>query len=420
MRTKTKVIIDESAGRLLVALLNLVARILGRILRIDHSLDMIPERIVVCKFLGMGSLIQSTPLLQTLRKSFPSADIIFITSLSNLELLQRVRAVDETWTINDKNFVTVLGSTWTVLLKLWKKKPDLYIDLETYSYYSTVLATISKSRNRLGFYRVERNIRMGVYTHMMFFNSRAPIAESYLQMARLAGCREIVTELYPFTTDTGEESQAAGILRQLFGGDFPYIVINPNASDLRVERRWPADNFIQAISRLSSAFPGYRFVLSGSVRERDYVQKLHKRLDPASENVTADASGKFSLGQLFAVIKNASLLITNDTGPMHISFALRKNTLCLFGPASPVQYGKNPFAHGLYKNLYCSPCVHDFLTPPCLGNNQCMKLITVGEVVALASGLLTPGNTGQIPVMTEDIQFTYGQDQKTLGIVLRK
>lgn len=420
MKTKSKVVLDEWIGRIVVYGLNFFARILGKILHIDHSFIKIPERVVVCKFLGMGSIIQATPLIQTIRQSFPRAQIYFVTSKANEALLKKTLAVNDVWCVDDKNISSVLSSTWKLLRQLWKKKIDLYIDLETYSYFSTAVATMSMSRNRLGFYRAERNIRMGVYTHMMFFNPRAPIAESYLQMARLIGCREIEKNLFPYRVTEEEKVSCLNILAEINNeSSARYIVINPNASDLRVERRWPLENYASLISRLSLEFPKLNFYLIGSKNEFEWVQKLHDLISETEKKKVFNTAGRFSLGELFALISGASLTITNDTGPMHISFALKKPTVCLFGPASPSQYGQNPYAFGLYKNIYCSPCVHEFLTPPCKGDNQCMKLITVEEVENITKRLLHDEfiSPPEYPAFPQ--QFAASNGLTTLGLVDR-
>jgi ADP-heptose:LPS heptosyltransferase len=393
---------------------------LGKILSIDHSFNQIPERIVVCKFLGMGSIIQATPLLQTLRLSFPRAQIFFVTSKANKELLEKTLCVNDVWCVDDKNIRSVLSSSWKLLRKLWKKKADLYIDLETYSYYSTAIATLSLSRNRLGFYRAERNIRMGVYTHMMFFNPRSPIAESYLQMARLVGCLEIEKSLYPYKVSAEEQESCLRVLKKLNPeSSSPYIVINPNASDLRVERRWPLENYALLISRLSLEFPNLNFYLIGSKSEFDWVEELYQKLNVREQQRVFNTAGKFSLSELFALISGGSLTITNDTGPMHISFSLKKPTVCLFGPASPSQYGQNPCAFGLYKNIYCSPCVHEFLTPPCKGDNQCMKLITVEEVEIICKHLLREEYLAPPDHSAFPQQFAISNGLLTLGLIDR-
>jgi ADP-heptose:LPS heptosyltransferase len=419
MKTRTKVILDEFFGKTAVFLLNVSARILGKILSIDHSLEKPPGRIVVCKFLGMGSIIQATPLLQTLRKNFPAAELIFITSASNHALLKSIKIIDKVFTIDDRSFGKILGSTFSVLRLLWKKKADLYIDLETYSYYSTALATLSCARNRFGFYRVERNIRMGVYTHMMFFNSRAPIAQSYLQMARLSGGKLIEDNLYNFSVSeesrTTSKQKITSLIKNISEN---YIIINPNASDLRIERRWPAQNFIQLIKEVHFTYPDKIFLLIGAANEYSWVQSIYERIDITSKEKVFNTAGQFTLEELFAVIEGAQLIITNDTGPMHISFALNRPTISLFGPASPSQYGLHPASYGIYKNIYCSPCVHDFLMPPCKGDNQCMKQITVNEVFVLCKEILAnPIQQGK--VISPPMRFLKDDGHTSLGILER-
>ncbi len=66
-------------------------------------------------------------------------------------------------------------------------RPDVYIDLEIYSNFSTLVTLFSCSKNRISFYLRSSSFRMGIYTHMMFFNSEVQISEVYLQIARLFG-----------------------------------------------------------------------------------------------------------------------------------------------------------------------------------------------------------------------------------------
>lgn len=418
MKTKTKVILDEWIGKNIVLLLNLFARILGRILSINHSLEKAPRRIAVCKFLGMGSIIQATPLLQTLRNNFPDAELIFITSSGNAKLLESVDVVDRTLCINDSGVLNIIQSTFSVLSSLWKNKVDLYIDLETYSFYSTAVATMSCARNRFGFYRIERNIRMGVYTHMMFFNSRAPIAQSYLQMARLAGCKKITNELYRFKIEDGVRKSMIQKISSIVSSEKAYIIINPNASDLRVERRWPQANVVNLIERLANANPEKNIFLIGGKCEEDWVEEIYNKLNKEFLQHVFNTAGLFTLSELFALIDGSDLVVSNDTGPMHISFALGRPTISLFGPASPSQYGQNPNAFGIYKNIYCSPCVHDFIKPPCHGDNQCMKQITVDEVYDLCNKILLEKNFRQ-DVVIPTMNYVKNDMSTSLGIIQR-
>ncbi len=87
------------------------------------------------------------------------------------------------------------------------------------------------------------------------------------------------------------------------------------------------------------------------------------------------------MGGLFALLEGARCVITNDTGPMHMAWALGAPTVALFGPVDPNQYGwSSPRVQLLYQPVYCSPCVHEVDIPPCGGNNTCMQRIALNAV----------------------------------------
>lgn len=421
MNTRNKILIDKIAGSPLVFLLNIIARLLGQILRIDHSLKKTPGRIVVCKFMGMGSIIQSLPLLSTLRKNFPEAKIIYVTTETNRKLLKLLSAADEIQTVDDKSIFRTFISLMQLLICFWKKRVDLYIDLETYSYFSTVVATLSCALDRFGFYRSDANVRLGVYTHMMYFNIKSPIAEAYLQMARLAGCGEIINAFPEIEISESAIKSFQAKLKSISGsGEIKnFVVVNPNASDLRVERRWDANSYATVINSLANKYPDLFFVLTGSAGETDWVSKVESKIDAEKKNKVVNTAGKFSLEELFAVIREAKLIISNDSGPMHIAYALQKPVVALFGPCSPEQYGTNANGISIYKNIYCSPCVHDFIIPPCKGDNQCMKLISVSQVLDACAHLLDGNSAATYYNTVHAIEYQPEKNLPPLGIVTR-
>lgn len=413
MKLKSKILIDQIIGLPLVYTLNVLARILGLLLRIDHSLTKPVKTIAVCKFVGLGSIIQATPLLQTLRKNYPDARIIFISNESNRALLKHITDIDKVFTISDKGIMALFKSTSGLLFKLWKQKPDLYIDLEIYSNYSSIIATMSLSKNRMGFFKNDKTYRKGIYTHMLYFNVKSPISQTYLQFARLLGCKDIVAQL-SINTSNIDPITVQAIDQKLNTILQKYIVVNPNASDLRLERRWDLENFVTLIHKLCDEFPEHKVILIGAGNETEYIGRLSSQLQ-GKKNVL-DSSGKLSIKELLMLIANADLMITNDTGPMHIAFALKVKTLALFGPCSPQQYGGIENTITIYKNTYCSPCVHEFIIPPCKGDNQCMKKITVTEVFIAAKSILNSGE--QSGNMYDTIEYT-NSNSIPLGVVLR-
>jgi ADP-heptose:LPS heptosyltransferase len=416
MKIRQELFIDRYIIKSIAFALNLLVRLLGFILHIDHSLDKQFTRIAVCKFKGMGSIVQATPLLKVLRSKYPEAEIIFISSYQNKNILEKINLIDNLILLDDSSLFKLLLGFPGFCLRLIQKRIDVYLDLEIYSSFSSLVTTLSMAKNRVGYYLRSSNYRMGIYTHMIFFNMRMPIYQAYLQMARLLGDTIYDQSLYHF------ESDCISIhLEELTDDNYEaeqYFVINPNASDLRVERRWPKENFINLITQLRAYYPQYHIFLIGSKGETEYVNFIYSAV--ADHKKILNLAGRTSLDQLICLLKHAKLFITNDSGPMHLAFSLSIPTISLFGPCLPSQYGIHQSVRAFHKNIYCSPCVHEFMTPPCKGNNTCMKLITPEEVFKGIEDTINSNKLTTDPYLKSAVYYDLSTNPaQPLGIVRR-
>ena len=401
MNVKLQLFFDKGIAKPLAFLLNYLVQLVGKILRINHDLNRSYKTIVVSKFKGMGSIIQATPMLMAISSKYPGAKLVFVSSKANQQILEKITCIDELVLVDDRSFLQFIKTNISALLRLIKMRPELFIDLEVYSDYSTLFTLATLSTNRVGYYLRSSSFRTGIYTHMMFFNPRVPISKVYLQTAALIGCDIENESLFPIHQNLPHSTERK-----------PYIVINPNASDLRVERKWGTANFVNFINRYSEAHPTTTIYLIGSPAEVDYTTEIYSAL---SSITVINLAGKTSIDELIVLIAEAQLMLSNDTGPMHIAFATKTPILCLFGPCSPDQYGKSANAKILYKKVYCSPCVHDFEVPPCKGNNSCMQLIQVEEVLTEFEAMLQ----GETMKTDENQDFIYSINQNVLGKVYR-
>lgn len=408
MKTSFQIWLDKRAGSFLNLMLFIPVRILGIILRINHNLDRQITRIVVAKYKGMGSIVQSSGLLAALREKYPTAEIVFLSTKANSGILNYYsKFISKQLLIDDSSILRLKISSIRALFNMWKFRPQLFIDLEVYSNYGTLMCTLSAATNRMGFYKSDKDYRTGLYTHLMVYNIKAPLSEIYMQTARMLGIGNLNGNLPYLNKNTEAElnlfSKFPGLKNQKF------FIINPNASDLRLERRWPAGSFVNLISQLIKEYPEHYFVLVGNKAEKAYVSEISNIFK--GETRVADTSSLLNLTELIELIRNSETVITNDTGPLHLSLALQKNTVGLFGPCSPTQYGQMQFCTPVYMNLYCSPCVHEFLIPPCGGNNRCMKDIQVENVLAAIRNSF--GHAKSTPV--ENIIYT--SENQALGFV---
>lgn len=124
-----------------------------------------------------------------------------------------------------------------------------------------------------------------------------------------------------------------------------YICIHPGARDVR--RRWPVDKFAFLANQLSAK--GYTLVLTGSVDEKEVLNALQDQITSPVVNIV-EQLGQVPLGELGLILKNASLLISNDTGVSHVASALQVPSVVIFSPYSDMQRWA-PLQKPLHKSI---------------------------------------------------------------------
>jgi ADP-heptose:LPS heptosyltransferase len=179
------------------------------------------------------------------------------------------------------------------------------------------------------------------------------------------------------------------------------VVVNPNAGDMALERRWPTSHVTRFLTDFSARC-GANLVLIGSAMEREYVESLVHGSGLVSRVV--NLAGETDIGELVALLAHAVVVVTNDSGPMHIAAAVGTSTVALFGPETPALYtplrsapDQRHIVHHL--KLACSPCmfVHDNKVLSCwFAQAKCMAGIEPADVVASVEALLA-GDDSRAP-----------------------
>src|SRR4029077_7645536 len=111
-----------------------------------------------------------------------------------------------------------LITTLMTVVGLIRRRADLYFDLEVYSAFASLLALWAVTRIRIGFYRRSVAFKNGIYTHLVYFNTRMPVRQLYLQLGRVVGVPPDQPELTgPIRIDDGDRSGVQHILSQSSG-----------------------------------------------------------------------------------------------------------------------------------------------------------------------------------------------------------
>ncbi|MFQ5697764.1 MAG: glycosyltransferase family 9 protein [Myxococcota bacterium] len=383
MNLGTKRALDHWLGSFCLLAMSPLVRGLGALLRRSHR--RLPVRaIVILKFQGMGSVAIAAPAIARLRASQPSARLVFWGTRPTCALAQELALFDELIVLEESSLWAAARSALRGLRRLHRLRPDWCLDLEVYSKLSVVLCTLSAGRNRAGFAVDSVRLRRMNHTHLVLFNRHHYLGHAY---GRLLG---LVAEAgAPGDLDPGAPGESSRITLHSTPApcDGDYVVVNPNAGELSLERRWPIDAFARLLRELLARDPQRKVVLVGSGNgEAEYCRELAR--DPR----VLDRVDRLSLSELIGCIAGARLVVSNDSAPLHLALLGDVPVVALFGPTDPLTYvmRQRPRTRVHYSGIYCSPCIHYWAEPPCRGWNACMRSIRVEDVLASCLELLGP------------------------------
>jgi len=153
MPTQSKIALDRYLGSILIFFLNPVARLLGFLFHRDHTLPVRGD-ILVIKMLGGGSLVMAFPTLLGIRRAYPAVKIRILTTESVKAFAETLGLFDEILVVDDRSIFGLIATTARHIYR--SVGTDTVIDLEIYSYLSTVLSILTLARNRLGFFLKNR------------------------------------------------------------------------------------------------------------------------------------------------------------------------------------------------------------------------------------------------------------------------
>ena len=383
-------LMDRHLGSLLCGCFSLINRLERRRQRPPEE-PLHLEKILVTKYFGMGSLILASPMVRALRQRYPNARIDLLTIEQNRTLSEILPVFDKVYTVDTRSLSSVLRSMFLTLRRIRRERYDVVIDAEFFSRLSSLVSYFVRARYSVGFYLPE--IWRGDFlTHPVHFNYYRHAILAFMALAKSLGAELANYDLEPLVISTEAEKGVRAKLQAI--GVLPgqrAICINGNTGPLSPERRWPEEHFAKLIQLVLSEFPEVVIFLIGAPSDLPFVTKLHALLASEDQRRVLNVAGKFSLPELSALLQLSALLITNDSGPLHLAEALATPTVSFFGPETPMLYGPTGDNQVVfYKGIYCSPClnVQNQKQAPCKGNNVCMKLIDPDEVFASTKMLL--------------------------------
>ena len=316
------------------------------------------EKVLVVKFFGIGSLVLATPFFLEVRKLFPNAEIHLLTLASNRQIVKMIPDLDRVRFVDlGANILSALGAFAACLIETFQKRHDVLIDMEFYTRASAILSLASRAPVRIGYH--SRGVYRGnIQSHRIPFNSYWHVTRNFLSLLEPFGYRQPAQDPTPrIVFPDRHTAQTDAIFAALGGDDSRFAVVNVNAGELTYERRWLPDRFARLAAWLSERY-GLTCVFIGSRDDRPYTQAVVDAAKAKGGKVL-NAAGDLDLESLAQVFVKSRLVISNDSGPLHIAAAVGARVVGFYGPETPVLYGPVGEGHlSFHQFLSCSPCIN--------------------------------------------------------------
>ena len=330
--------------------------------------------ILIVKLSAIGDVIHTLPSLAVLRTHYPDANITWVIEEAAADLIVKHPHLDRVIVSRRKSWIRDIkggrfGKAFREIrsfIKVLRSQPyDLVIDFHGLL-KSAMIVLLSGGKRKLGYDSLQE-------LNSLFLNEKIPedmnkhAVDRYLDFVRYLGA-DTDHPLFLIPMDDVVRGRMENLLKANgLNPDSPFIAVSPQA--FWKTKLWDDDKFARLCDRIAAEL-NIPVVFTGS--ERQIIASIQSRMQSPAVNL----AGQTTLRELACLFNLADMLITTDSGPMHLAAAMETPVVSLFGPTDPKRTG--PYGEGhrvVRQNLPCSPC---FLKT--CDTRQCMTEISVDRV----------------------------------------
>ena len=347
-----------------------------------------PQRILIVRPSALGDVCRSVPVLVSLRKAYPNARIEWLVQDGFVDAIKAHPALDEVIPF-PRNF---FGSWWRNpivafamirwFIALRKRRYDLAIDFQALG-RSGLITAATGAKRRVG-YQSAREMGWIGYTIKHPDSTAIHTVERMLHLIESEGL-EVVKDMQLYVSGADKRWWASRA-EELGMLDKTYVVMAPTSR--WASKRWPAERWAELLEPLlDRCFE--RIVMIGAPNECRQVQEIVPSSTFCEERFI-DLVGKASIGQTMAVIDKASLVIANDSAPLHMAVGFNKPCIALFGPTSPARVGPYQRLDSVLRDKALEPQVAINFKDPRLGDTL-MRSIKTEDVLERIDAFFADG-----------------------------
>ncbi len=341
-------------------------------------------RILIVKLSAIGDVIQSLCVASALKRGIKDIEISWVVSEAAYPLLKDHPLIDHVFLLPRKRWGKMGANlfAWPKLIaeigefvsEIRQKEFDVVVDLQGL-FKSGLVTFISKSKRKVGF----PNTREFSY---IFLNEKLPPYDiekhavlRYVKVASYLG-GDISKIDFPLAISEHDRDYIDRLLKGC--GDI--IALNVGAS--WPNKKWTVEGFSELAKEIYKRW-GLSPVITGGREDEEFANKVEERIKGAGTRVI-NLAAKTSLLELAALFERSKVVVTCDSGPMHLAVAAGTRVVALFGPTAPWRTGPFGDNHKIVRiNIACSPCFKRRCDNP-----KCMKDILVNDVVSAIEEVL--------------------------------
>jgi lipopolysaccharide heptosyltransferase II len=331
-----------------------------------------PANILLVKPGAIGDLLQLTPVLRALRAVFPVARLsVLVGSRETATLFAGNPCVHETIVFDWRGEHRSLGGIARLWRRLRHNRYDTVVNYQRSNVKAWLLCTAAFPCHLFVYRKARKRTVHAVVNHL---EAVAPLGIDPLRVPH-------GLEFHP-----GPEAErfAADLFRTAGLDDMPVVAINPGAT--HAVNRWGEERFASLADRIVAEGRA-RVVIIGGAEDNP----LAKRITSGSRSNPLSLAGKTGLAELGAVLERCAVLVTGDTGPMHVATAVGTRVVALFGAADPERTGPVGIGHRVLQasDVACVPCRSRKCTHSVY--LECMERISVDAVHEAVREVLDAG-----------------------------
>jgi len=317
-------------------------------------------KILIIKTGALGDLIGASSFFQTVKENFPDDNIYLLTQ-------EIYRDVVDSAPIFTKIFYLPEGyhlfAFLKVIVKTRRLKPDIVLDIQG-TLKTNFYSFITGGKRRYGSYKKKLGrlfLTGGVRKRRSAEEKPRP------SILKFIGVKKYIKETKLWVPEEKRKMFGDFIKGHNLDERAKWILMHPLTAKGYLAKRWEKEKFAALSDKLMD--DGYEVIFIGS-GEREYVDDIISKMKHQPKNLVDETD----FHNLCLLIEKASLMITTDSGPLHISAAEGINVIGLFGSSDPRRHCPKKASY-IYKKVECSPCYKKVCR-----DMKCMKAITVDEV----------------------------------------